>query len=93
MTSTTGRTTTATVTVRYFAAARAAAGAESEALELPEGSTVDDAIAAIRDKHGADLERVLGRCSFLLDEVAVRDRAVPVADGALLDVLPPFAGG
>ncbi|MGV7904314.1 MoaD/ThiS family protein, partial [Mycobacterium kansasii] len=39
-----------------------------------------------------ELGRVLTRCSFLLDEVAVRDVAAP-ASGAMLDVLPPFAGG
>jgi sulfur-carrier protein len=86
-------TTTMTVTVRYFAAARAAAGAESETLQIPAGAGVDDAIAALRELHGAELSRVLERCSFLLDEVAVRDRSTPLPDGALLDVLPPFAGG
>ena len=39
-----------------------------------------------------ELGRVLTRCSFLLDEVAVRDVGAP-ASGAMLDVLPPFAGG
>ena len=86
-------TTTATVTIRYFAAARAAAGAETEPLELREGATVDDALAAIRERHGAELARVLDRCSFLLDEVAVRDRSAIVPAGATLDILPPFAGG
>jgi sulfur-carrier protein len=86
-------TTTATVTVRYFAAARAAAGVETEPLELPDGARVDDALAAVRGLHGAELARVLDRCSFLLDEVAVRDRSVVVPAGATLDVLPPFAGG
>ncbi len=82
-----------TVTVRYFAAARAAAGVETEPVELPAGGTVDAALAAVRASHGPGLARVLDRCSFLLDEVAVRDRAAPLADGAVLDVLPPFAGG
>ncbi|HLU55522.1 MAG TPA: MoaD/ThiS family protein [Pseudonocardia sp.] len=86
-------TTTATVTIRYFAAARAAAGVETEPLELPEGATVADAIAAIRERHGAELSRVLDRCSYLLDEVAVRDHSATVPAGATLDVLPPFAGG
>jgi molybdopterin converting factor small subunit len=90
---TTSTTTLTTVTVRYFAAARAAAGAESEILQIPAGSSVDDTIVAVRERHGAELARVLDRCSFLLDEVAVRDRTLPVPDGALLDVLPPFAGG
>ncbi len=39
--------------------------------------------------HGADLARVLARCSFLLDSVAVHDRAAPLPAGAELDVLPP----
>jgi molybdopterin synthase sulfur carrier subunit len=86
-------TTTATVTIRYFAAARAAAGVETEPLQLPDGATVADAIAAARERHGAELARVLDRCSFLLDEVAVRDRGAAVPAGATLDVLPPFAGG
>jgi molybdopterin converting factor small subunit len=86
-------TTTATVTIRYFAAARAAAGVETEPLELREDATVDDALAAIRERHGAEVARVLDRCSFLLDEVAVRDRSAVVPAGGTLDILPPFAGG
>jgi molybdopterin converting factor small subunit len=83
--------TTSTVTVRYFAAARAAARVETELLEL--SGTVDDAIRALRERHGTELGRVLDRCSFLLDEVAVRDRTAAMPPGATLDVLPPFAGG
>jgi molybdopterin converting factor small subunit len=81
------------VEVRYFAAARAAAGTETEKVRLAEGATVDDLLAALAADHGPDLARVLERCSYLLDEVAVRDRSTPLADGAVLDVLPPFAGG
>ena len=81
------------VTVRYFAGARAAAGLADEGLELPEGSTVDDALGAAVSRHGATLARVLEASSLLLDEVAVRDRSRPLPLGAVLDVLPPFAGG
>jgi molybdopterin synthase sulfur carrier subunit len=82
-----------TVEVRYFAAARAAAGVETETVEVPPGATVDILLKTIRATHGDALGRVLDRCSFLLDEVAVRDRDLPLHDGALIDVLPPFAGG
>ncbi len=82
-----------TVTVRYYAAARAAAGVETESVEVPPGATVDILLKTVRATHGDDLARVLDRCSFLLDEVAVRDRELSLHDGALLDVLPPFAGG
>jgi molybdopterin converting factor small subunit len=81
------------VTVRYFAAARAAAGIEAEAVDVPPGATVDILLKTVRGAHGDGLARVLDRCSFLLDEVAVRDRDATLHDGATLDVLPPFAGG
>jgi molybdopterin converting factor small subunit len=81
-----------TVTVRYFAAARAAAGVDTEPVELAQDASVADLLATLRER-GGELPRVLDRCSFLLDEVAVRDRTVPVPAGATVDVLPPFAGG
>jgi molybdopterin converting factor small subunit len=81
------------VTVRYFAAARAAAGAETETVDVPPGATVEILLKTVRAAHGDALGRVLDRCSFLLDEVAVRDRDVVLHDGAQVDVLPPFAGG
>ena len=86
-------TETRTLTVRYFAAAKAAAGTAEEKVELPDGATVADAVTAIRDAHGPELGRVLERCSFLLDEVAVRDRSTALGAASALDVLPPFAGG
>jgi molybdopterin synthase sulfur carrier subunit len=81
------------VTVRYFAAARAAAGLPSEDVDVGDGATVADALEAIASRHGSALRKVLAACSFLLDSVAVRDRATPLRPGAELDVLPPFAGG
>ncbi len=81
------------VTVRYFAGARSAAGLPYEAIELTPGATVDDVLMALRERHGEALSRVLTASSLLLDEVAVRDRSVLVSAGAVLDVLPPFAGG
>ncbi len=81
------------VTVRYFAAARAAAGLSSENVDIGRGATVGDALDAIEARHGKALGKVLPACSFLLDSVAVRDRATPLPPAAELDVLPPFAGG
>src|SRR5690606_9221914 len=65
--------TSVAVTVRYFAAARAASGVDEEVLTLAEPATVGTAMEAAVAHHGADLERVLTRCSFLLNTVAVRD--------------------
>ncbi len=87
------------VTVRYFAAARAAAGMPEERLTipLPTGTdrfcTVATVLTAAIERHGPPLATVLERCSFLLDEVAVHGAATAVRDGQALDVLPPFAGG
>lgn len=77
--------------IRYFAAARAAAGVSEETVPVPDDATVADVAALLAARHPG-LDRVLTRCSFLLDEVAVRDVDAP-ATGAMLDVLPPFAGG
>lgn len=82
-----------TALVRYFASARAATGVDSEVLTVPAGASVADAVAMLRERHGAGLSTVLDAASFLLDGIAVRDTAITVPDGAELDVLPPFAGG
>ena len=82
-----------TVVVRYFAAARAAAGVETEQVRLGGHPTVARLLQALRARHGPALGAVLARCSFLLDEVAVRDHATRLGAEATVDVLPPFAGG
>ncbi|MHA6802187.1 MoaD/ThiS family protein [Salinifilum ghardaiensis] len=86
---------TTTARVRYFAGARAAAGGVAEEdVPIPAArACVADVLSAIAERHGSELERVLAACSFLLDEVSTRDRAAPVPEGSVLDVLPPFAGG
>ena len=58
------------MTVRYFAAAKAATGIETETLQLSEGVTVRDLVNSIGTR-GADVAKVLSRCSFLRDGVAV----------------------
>jgi molybdopterin converting factor small subunit len=93
MTAATTPTTAVEVTVRFFAGAKAAAGTPARTVTLPPGATVDDLVGGLAADHGDALARVLAAASFLLDEVAVHDRALPVPHGAVLDVLPPFAGG
>jgi molybdopterin converting factor small subunit len=78
------------VTVRYFAGARAAAGVETE---THEAGTLDELVGRIVAGHGERLERVLTACSFLVDGTQTRNRAAVLAPGAVVDVLPPFAGG
>jgi molybdopterin converting factor small subunit len=78
--------------VRYFAAARAAAGSDSEQLSVRSGATVGELVDGLGDRS-QELARVLSRCSYLCDGVAVRDQAQPLQAGNTIDVLPPFAGG
>jgi sulfur-carrier protein len=80
------------VTVRYFAAARAAAGAESESVILRPGTTVADLVKRLA-APGTRLATVLSRCSYLCDGIAVRDETKALQSGDTIDVLPPFAGG
>lgn len=80
------------VTVRYFAAARAAAGIESETLVVPTGMTVAELVKELANR-GTHLATVLSRCSYLRDGIAVRDEASALSAGDTVDVLPPFAGG
>jgi molybdopterin converting factor small subunit len=81
------------VTVRYWAAAKAAAGVAEEPYDA---DTLADALAAVRARHPGELTRVLQRCSFLVDGDPAGTRAhetVRLAEGGTVEVLPPFAGG
>ncbi|MBO0865991.1 MAG: MoaD/ThiS family protein [Mycobacterium sp.] len=80
------------VTVRYFAAARAAAGAESETITVRPGVTVAELVDGLAGRD-ARLATVLSRCSYLCDGIAVRDHSATLRAGETIDVLPPFAGG
>jgi sulfur-carrier protein len=78
------------ILVRYFAGARAAAGVAEEKAAAP---TLGALLTALGDTHGDRLARVLKGCSFLVDGLACRDRSAPLSPDAVVDVLPPFAGG
>jgi molybdopterin synthase sulfur carrier subunit len=84
------------VQVRYWAAAKAAAGLAEES--FPYEPDLAALLDAVRARHGADgrLAEVLARCSYLVDEVSPGRRPpadVRLPEGATVDVLPPFAGG
>ncbi|TPG35597.1 MoaD/ThiS family protein [Mycolicibacterium hodleri] len=80
------------VTVRYFAAARAAAGVDGETVSVAPGATVADLLHTLRTR-GEKLSSVLDRCSYLCDGIAVRDVRKALETNQTVDVLPPFAGG
>jgi len=89
----------AIVTLRYWAAARAAAGVAEEKVTADTlAAAVAGALAGAGEgaRHGGQLGAVLARSSFLIDGRPVGMRApesVALDDGAVIEVLPPFAGG
>jgi sulfur-carrier protein len=84
----------ATVTLRYWAAAKDAAGIAEQTVSA---DTLASALA-LATGTGAPgrLQAVLSRSSFLVDGNPVGRRApdsVQLTDGSVIEVLPPFAGG
>lgn len=79
----------ATGTVRFWAAARAAAGRSEQEYDA---ATLGAVVHALGVEHGPDLARVLAHCSFLVDGVRVKGEFA-LSDGEVIEVLPPFAGG
>lgn len=82
-------------TLRYWAAAKEAAGRSDEPYDA---ETLADALDAARARHAGHprFAEVLARSSFLIDgaPVGTRDHAaVRLAEGDVVEVLPPFAGG
>ena len=90
-----GSLSAASVTVRYWAAARAAAGREAD--QVPAGS-LDEALRAVLALHEgnrrfADVVRI---CSILVGSAPVSTQdpaAVELHPGDVVELLPPFAGG
>ncbi|EHK87009.1 MoaD/ThiS family protein [Saccharomonospora azurea] len=76
--------------VRYFAAARAQAGVDSEEWQEPDlGSLVE----AIGRRHGERMAAILDSSSLLVDGTVASDRSRSLDGVDSVDVLPPFAGG
>lgn len=76
--------------VRYFAGAADAAGTASETVDATTLGALRDALVTA---HGASFAQVLGRCSTLVDGEHSSAADTPLAATAVVDVLPPFAGG
>jgi molybdopterin converting factor small subunit len=80
-------------TVRFWAAAKAAAGIAEEPYDA---ATLAEALATLRTRHGDALGRVLDRSTYVVDggPVGGRDHGkVALSEGGTVEVLPPFAGG
>ncbi|MDF5751789.1 MoaD/ThiS family protein [Spongiactinospora sp. TRM90649] len=82
----------ATGIIRYWAAAKDAAGLAEEPFDA---ATLDELMTKITQNRD-ELARVAKRSSFLVDgsPVGFRDHSsIRLTDGCTVEVLPPFAGG
>jgi molybdopterin converting factor small subunit len=86
------------ITLRYWASARAAAGTDSDALDVAGPVSLAELVARAREAH-PDSRRfsdVLSCCSMMVGDrpVTTDDPAtVTVQPGDTVEFLPPFAGG
>jgi sulfur-carrier protein len=83
------------VTIRYWAAAKDAAGVAEESVDA---RTLHDALNTVVASRKPDtrLETVIARSSFLVNADPVGRAAresIMLDEGAVIEVLPPFAGG
>lgn len=83
------------VVIRYWAAAKEAAGTHEE---LYVADSLAGALAQAHARHQQTprFASVLGMCSLLVDgqQVGRQDRAtIALRHGSTVEVLPPFAGG
>jgi sulfur-carrier protein len=87
-----------TVVVRYWAAARAAAGVEADHVEVGSGTTLAELLRRVHALHEdrPKLRDVTSICSVLVVDrpVGNADPAeVAIQPGDTVELLPPFAGG
>ena len=86
-----------TVTVRYWAGARAAAGTAEDTFDVDGDLTLADVVALVLERHPDDrMSRTVAVCSVLVGDRPVRSQdpaSVVVAPGSVVELLPPFAGG
>ncbi len=80
-----------TITVLFFAQARERAGRASVAIDLPEGSSLADAIARVRAEHPA-LDPLWPHLAVAVDG-QLAPPGTTLSSGAEVALLPPVSGG
>jgi molybdopterin converting factor small subunit len=85
------------IRIRYWAAAKAAAGVAQDELEVDAAVPLAEVVRRAVDLHpGTRLADVLQVCSALVDDRPVKrldPATVLVEPGQSVEFLPPFAGG
>lgn len=86
-----------TVTVRYWAGARAAAGTAEDVFDVDAELSLADLVGRVLERHPGDrMARTVAVCSVLVGDRPVRSQdpdTVVIAPGSVVELLPPFAGG
>ena len=80
------------VTVLYFAAVRDLVGKDEEQVALPEGILTIGALAEYLPQRHAPLEGRLGYVRFARNE-EFASHVDPIAEGDVIALIPPVAGG
>lgn len=85
------------IEVRYWAAAKSAAGTAGDRLEFDGTITMADVVRRAAELHpGTRLREVLAVCSALIGDQPVGTAdpgGIAVPPGSTVEFLPPFAGG
>jgi molybdopterin converting factor small subunit len=88
---------TGQITVRYWAAARSAAGVATDQIEAAGPVSLGEVVRRAGELHpDTRLPAVLAVCSVLVGDQPVSSsepQEVVVPPGATVEFLPPFAGG
>src|SRR4051812_41255311 len=86
-----------TVTVRYWAGARAAAGTATDTFDVTGALALSTLVDRVLERHPGDrMARTVAVCSVLVGDQPVRSQdpaTVVIAPGSVVELLPPFAGG
>jgi molybdopterin synthase sulfur carrier subunit len=86
-----------TVTVRYWAGARAAAGTAEDAFDVVDELSLAELVGLVLERHPGDrMARTVAVCSVLVGDRPVRSQdpaTVVIEPGSVVELLPPFAGG
>ena len=80
------------ITVLYFAVLRERLGRSEEALTVPDGNRVKDAIDLLTAKYW-DVAQLRGKFRIAINEEFIDDEAMFLSDGDTMALVPPVAGG